>query len=62
MNFFSRWLVNYGLARFMSLADFGIFSFISSLAKLFKSIMSFGGQLFLIYKVAKEKELKYYYY
>lgn len=46
----------------MSLSDFGIFSFISSLANLLKSIMSFGGQLFLIYKVSKEKELKYYYY
>jgi len=62
MNFLSRWLVNYGLARFMSLSDFGIFSFISSLANLLKSIMSFGGQLFLIYKVSKEKGLKYYYY
>ena len=62
MKFISRWLVNYGLSRFMSLSDFGIFSFISSLANLFKSIMSFGGQLFLIYKVSKEKELKYYYY
>ncbi|MDA1284684.1 MAG: oligosaccharide flippase family protein [Proteobacteria bacterium] len=62
MNFMSRWLVNYGLSRFMSLSDFGIFSFISSLANLLKSIMSFGGQLFLIYKVSKEKELKYYYY
>ena len=62
MNFVSRWLVNYGLARFMSLSDFGRFSFIISLANLFKSIMSFGGQLFLIYKVSKEKELKYYYY
>ena len=46
----------------MTLSDFGIFSFIQSLANLFKSIMSFGGQLFLIYKVSKEKELKYYYY
>lgn len=54
--------MNYGLARFMTLSDFGIFSFIQSLANLFKSIMSFGGQLFLIYKVSKEKELKYYYY
>jgi O-antigen/teichoic acid export membrane protein len=54
--------MNYGLSRFMSLSDFGIFSFISSLANLFKSIMSFGGQLFLIYKVSKEKKLKYYYY
>jgi len=62
MNFLSRWLVNYGLARFMSLSDFGIFSFIRSLANLFKSIMSFGGQLFLIYKVSKERELKYYYF
>jgi O-antigen/teichoic acid export membrane protein len=62
MNFVSRWLVNYGLTRFMSLSDFGIFSFISSLANLLKSVMSFGGQLFLIYKVSKEKELKYYYY
>ena len=62
INFVSRWLVNYGLARFMSLSDFGIFSFISSLANLFKSGMSFGGQLFLIYKVSKEKERKYYYY
>tara|TARA_B100000902_G_scaffold195038_1_gene186359 strand:+ start:1287 stop:2555 length:1269 start_codon:yes stop_codon:yes gene_type:complete len=61
-NFVSRWFLNYGLSRFMSLSDFGIFSFISSLANLFKSIMSFGGQLFLIYKVAKEKERKYYYY
>ena len=41
MNFVSRWLMNYGLSRFMSLSDFGIFSFISSLANLFKSIMSF---------------------
>ena len=62
MNFVSRWLVNYGLARFMSLSDFGRFSFIISLANLFKSVMSFGGQLFLIYKVSKEKERKYYYY
>lgn len=62
MNFVSRWLLNYGLARFMSLSEFGIFSFISSLANLFKSIMSFGGQLFLIYKVSKEKELKYYHF
>lgn len=62
INFFSRWLVNYGLARFMSLSDFGIFAFIISLANLFKSIISFGGQLFLIYKVSKEKERKYYYY
>ena len=62
MNFVSKWLVNYGLTRFMSLADFGAFSFISSLANLFKGMMSFGGQLFLIYKVSKEKELKYYYY
>ena len=36
INFVSRWLVNYGLARFMSLSDFWIFSFISSLANLFK--------------------------
>jgi len=62
MNFVSRWLVNYGLARFMLLSDFGRFSFIISLANLFKSVMSFGGQLFLIYKVSKEKERKYYYY
>jgi len=62
MNFVSRWLVNYGLARFMSLSDFGRFSFIISLANLFKSVMSFGGQLFLIYKVSKAKERKYYYY
>lgn len=62
MNFVSRWLLSYGLARFMSLADFGFFSFINSLANLFKSVMSFGGQLFLIYKVSKEKQHKYYYY
>lgn len=62
MNFVSRWLVNYGLARFMSLSDFGKLSFIISLANLFKSVMSFGGQLFLIYKVSKEKKRKYYYY
>ena len=62
IKFFSRWLVNYGLARFMSLSDFGIFSFISSLVNLFNSILSFGGQLFLIYKVSKEKERKYYHY
>ena len=62
IKFFSRWLVNYGLARFMSLSDFGIFSFIKSLVNLFNSILSFGGQLFLIYKVSKEKKRKYYYY
>jgi O-antigen/teichoic acid export membrane protein len=62
VNFFSRWLLNFGLARFMTLSDFGIFSFINSLSNLFKSVLSFGGQLFLIYKVSKEKELKYYYY
>jgi len=62
MNFISRWLLNFGLVSFMSLSDFGIFSYISSLANLFKSVMSFGGQLFLIYKVSREKELKYYYY
>ena len=62
VNFLSRWLFNYGLARFMSLSEFGIFSFISSLANLFKSFMSFGGQLYLIYKVSKAKDQKYYYY
>ena len=62
INFFSRWFLNYGLARFMSLSDFGILSFVNSLANLMKSIISFGGQLFLIYKVAKEKRRKYYYY
>ncbi len=59
INFFSRWFLNYALARLMSLSGFGIYSFIVALANIFKGFISFGGQLYLIYSISSEKENKY---
>ncbi|PKA98304.1 O-antigen/teichoic acid export membrane protein [Flavobacteriaceae bacterium MAR_2009_75] len=59
VNFFSKWFMNYSLAKLMTLEGFGVFSFIMAISNLFKGFISFGGQLYLIYKVSKEKENKY---
>jgi O-antigen/teichoic acid export membrane protein len=59
INFFSRWFLNYALASLMQLSAFGIYSFIFALANVFKGIISFGAQIFLIYKIAQDGETKY---